>query len=70
MSYALLVTQAAGDFAGAAVQLGHVDEPGLVEVGEPAPFGCGGVDFAVESGELGACSYHADQVATGLGVKV
>ena len=49
----LLVTQACGDFAGAAVQLGQVDEPGLVEVGQPASFGCGGVDLAVEAGELG-----------------
>lgn len=29
----LLVAQPGGDFAGAALQLGQVDEPGLVEVG-------------------------------------
>jgi hypothetical protein len=51
--FGVQVTQAGGDFAGAAVQLGQVDEPGLVEVGQPAPFGCGGVDLAVEAGELG-----------------
>ena len=35
------------------MQFGQVDEPGLVEVGEPASFGCGGVDLAVEAGEFG-----------------
>ncbi len=45
--------QPGGDFAGAAFQLGQVDEPGLVEVGQPAPLGRGGVDLAVKAGELG-----------------
>jgi len=53
VSFVLLVALSRGDFGGAAVQLGQVDEPGLVEVGQPAPFGCGGVDLAVEAGELG-----------------
>src|SRR5271166_5832527 len=35
VTFCLEVAQAAGDFGGAAVQLGHVDEGGLVEVGEP-----------------------------------
>jgi len=53
VSSGLLVAQSGGDFAGAAVQLGQVDEPGLVEVGQPASFGGGGVDLAVEAGEFG-----------------
>ncbi len=53
VAFGLLVAQPRGDFAGAALQFGQLDEPGLVEVGEPAAFGCGGVDLAVEAGELG-----------------
>ena len=49
----LEVAQADGDFAGAAVQLGQVNEPGLVEVGQPASLGHGGDDLAVEAAELG-----------------
>ena len=49
----LLVTQPGGDFAGAAVQLGQVDEPGPVQVGQPASLGRGGADLAVEAAELG-----------------
>ncbi len=49
----LLVTPPGGDFAGAAVQLGQVDEPGLVQVGQPASLGRGGADLAVEAAELG-----------------
>jgi hypothetical protein len=53
VTFGLQVALPCGDFSGAALQLGQVDEPGLVEVGEPAPFGGGGVDLAVEAGEFG-----------------
>ena len=53
VTFGLELALSRGDFTGAAVQLGQVDEPRLVEVGQPASFGCGGVDLAVEAGEFG-----------------
>jgi hypothetical protein len=41
------------DVGGAALHLGEVDEAGLVEVGESAPFGADGVDAPVEAGQFG-----------------
>ena len=49
----LQLSSAGGDFAGAALQFGEFDEPGLVEVDEAAPFGVGGVDLAVQPGQFG-----------------
>ncbi|MPZ67835.1 MAG: hypothetical protein GEU83_20900 [Pseudonocardiaceae bacterium] len=42
-----------GDLAGASLQFGHVDQPGLEEVDEPAPLGGRAVNLAVQAGELG-----------------
>ena len=42
-----------GDCGGAALQFGDVDQPGLVEVDEAAPFAVGGLDFAVQAGQFG-----------------
>jgi len=53
VTFGFQVAEACGDFAGAAVQLGHVDESGLVEVGQSAAFGGGGVDLAVKAAEFG-----------------
>lgn len=44
---------AGGDFGGAALHFGEFDEPALVAVDESAPFGVGGVDLAVKSGQFG-----------------
>ena len=52
-AFGLQVAVAGGEFAGAALQFGELDEPGLVEVDEAASFGVGGVDLAVEAGEFG-----------------
>src|SRR5262245_66104219 len=41
------------DVGGAALHLGQVDQPGLVEVDEAAPFGGGVVQMAVQAGEFG-----------------
>jgi hypothetical protein len=38
---------------GAALQLGQLDEAGLVEVDEAAAFGVGGVELAVQAGHIG-----------------
>jgi hypothetical protein len=35
-----------GDRGGAAVQFGHVDQPGLVKVDQPAVFAAGGLELA------------------------
>jgi len=40
---------ARGDRGGAALQLGHGDQPGLVAVDQPAVLGFGGVEFAVQA---------------------
>ena len=42
-----------GDRGGAALQFGHVEQSGLVEVDEPVVLGAGGVEFAVQAGQLG-----------------
>ncbi len=42
-----------GDRGGAALQFGHVDQPGLVEVEEPAVLAAGGLELAVEAGKFG-----------------
>jgi hypothetical protein len=42
------------DLGGAALQLGQLDEAGLVEVDEAAAFGVGGLELAVQAGQLGA----------------
>jgi hypothetical protein len=42
-----------GDRGCAAVQFGHVDQPGLVEVDQPAVFAAGGLEPAVQAGQLG-----------------
>ena len=52
-SLVLQFFSAGGDLGGAALQFGEFDEPALVEVDEAVPFGVGGVDFAVQSGEFG-----------------
>ena len=44
---------ARGDRGGAAVQFGHVDQPGLVEVDQPVVLAAGGLEPAVQAGELG-----------------
>jgi hypothetical protein len=41
---------AGGDRGGAALQFGHVDQAGLVEVDEPAVLAAGGVELAVQAG--------------------
>jgi hypothetical protein len=41
---------ACGDRGGAALQFGHVDQPGLVEVDQPVVLAAGGVELAVEAG--------------------
>ena len=52
-SLVLQLFSAGGDFGGAALHFGEFDEPALVEVDEAAPFGIGGLDLAVESGQFG-----------------
>jgi hypothetical protein len=47
------VAAAVLDVGGAALQLGQLDEAGLVEVDEAAAFAVGGVELAVQSGQLG-----------------
>src|SRR4029077_10214707 len=49
----LQLALAGGDPGGAALQFGHVDQPGLVEVDQPAVFTAGGAGPAVQAGELG-----------------
>ncbi len=44
---------ACGDRGGAALQFGHVDQGGLVEVDQPAVLAAGGLELAVEAGQLG-----------------
>ena len=48
------VVAAVLDLGGAALQVGQLEEPGLVEVDEAAAFGVGGVELAVQAGQLGA----------------
>ena len=48
------VAAAVLDLGGAALELGQLDEPGLVEVDEAAAFGGGGVELAVQAGQLDA----------------
>ena len=52
-AFVLEFALACGDRGGAALQFGHVDERGLVEVDQPAVLAAGCVEFAVEAGELG-----------------
>ena len=47
------VAAAVLDVGGAALQFGQLDEAGLVEVDEAAAFGVGGVELAVQAGQLG-----------------
>ena len=42
-----------GDLAGAALQFGHLDQPGLEEIDEPAFLRGRTVDLAVQPGEFG-----------------
>jgi hypothetical protein len=42
-----------GDGGGAALELGHVDQAGLVEVDQPVVFGAGCVELSVQPGEFG-----------------
>jgi hypothetical protein len=42
-----------GDRGGAALQPGHVDQPGLVEVDQPVVLAVGSFEFAVEAGQFG-----------------
>ena len=53
-AFGLQVPVAGGDVGGAPLQLGQLDQPGLVEVDQAAFLGVGGVDLAVQPGELGA----------------
>jgi hypothetical protein len=41
------------DVSGAALEFGQLDQTGLVEVGQPAPFGVDGLLFAVQACQLG-----------------
>ena len=52
-SFVLQFFSACGDLGGAALHFGEFDKPALVEVDEAAPFGVGGVDLAVQSGQFG-----------------
>jgi hypothetical protein len=52
-SLVLQLFSAGCHFGGAALHLGEFDEPPLVEVDEGAPFGVGGVDLAVQTGQFG-----------------
>jgi hypothetical protein len=52
-SLVLQFFSAGGDLGAAALQFGEFDEPALVEVDEAVPFGVGGLDLAVQSGEFG-----------------
>ncbi len=42
-----------GDGGGAALELGHVDQAGLVEVEQAVVLGAGGVELAVQPGKFG-----------------
>ena len=53
LAFGLVAGSAGVELGGAAAEVGEVDESGLVEVDDAAAFGCGGVDLAVEPGELG-----------------
>jgi hypothetical protein len=44
---------ACGDRGGTALQFGHVDQPGLVEVDQPAVLAAGGLELVVAAGQLG-----------------
>jgi hypothetical protein len=44
------LTLACGDRGGAALQCGHVDQPGLVEVDQPVVLAAGGLEPAVQAG--------------------
>jgi hypothetical protein len=52
-TFLLGVALACGDRGGAALQFGHVDQPGLVEVDQPAVFAAGGFEPAVQAGQFG-----------------
>jgi hypothetical protein len=41
------------EIAGAALDLGQLEQPGLVQVRQAPPFGSVGVDFALEAGQFG-----------------
>ena len=41
------------EFLSPALQVDQLDEPGLVAIDQPAPFGLGGLGLAVQPGELG-----------------
>ena len=41
------------DIAGAALDLGELEQAGLVQVREAPPFSSVGVDFALEAGQFG-----------------
>ena len=56
------VAAAVFDVGGAALQLGELDEAGLLEVDETAAFGVDGVELAVQAGQLGG-----EQVVVGGG---
>jgi hypothetical protein len=52
-AFALQFALPCGDSGGAALQLGHVDQPGLVEVDQPVVLAAGGLELAVEAGQFG-----------------
>jgi hypothetical protein len=52
-AFGLQISLASGHVAGAALEFGQVDEPGLVDVDQPPAFGLSTVDLAVEAGEFG-----------------
>jgi hypothetical protein len=52
-AFFLGVALACGDGGGAALQFGHADQPGLVEVDQPVVLAAGGLEPAVQAGQLG-----------------
>ncbi len=66
------ISLAGGDGGGAALELGHVDQVGLEQVDQPVVLGAGGVEFAVQPGQLGGeqlvvgdRGVHGDSVLSG-----
>ena len=71
-SLVLQLFSACSDLGGAALHLGQLDEPALVEVDEAAAFGVGSVDPAVQAGQFGGEQFvigdrgaHGDRLLAG-----
>ena len=52
-SFRLQLAMTGGDVGGSPLQVGQLDQPGLVEVDQSTLLGVGGVDLAVQPGEFG-----------------